>query len=95
MFDTYFVVLLDQCFSIFKGSRHPLGLKNAWRHPTMPKMTKLGTPSRKLVFIYSYMLFQYLAALLAPPHGTLVCRGTLVGNHWSRRVLLYQCAAVP
>ncbi len=29
------------------------------------------------------MLFQFLVAPLAPPQGTLVCRGTLVGNHWS------------
>jgi hypothetical protein len=29
-------------------------------------------------------LFQYLAAPFAPPHGTLVFRGTLVGNHWTR-----------
>jgi hypothetical protein len=27
---------------------------------------------------------QYLAAPLGPLHGTLVCRGTPVENHWFR-----------
>ncbi len=37
--------------------------------------------------MYINMLFKYLAAPLAPPHGTLVFRGTLVGNHCINRMI--------
>jgi len=40
-------------------------------------------------------MIQYLAAPLAPPHGTLVCRGTPVGNHCSTPVFFNLGSAEP
>ena len=45
-------------------------------------MTIWGTLRSKT--LTKRQLMQYLAEHLAPSHSTLVCRGTLVVNHWSR-----------
>jgi len=34
---------LDQCFSTFFGSRHPVRLKKIWQHPYLDKTTIWGT----------------------------------------------------
>ena len=47
-------------------------------------MTIWGTLSSKTQ--RRRLSIQYLAAPLAPSHGTLVCRGTPVGNHWTKLI---------
>ncbi len=47
-------------------------------------MTIWGTLSNKTQ--KKCHLFQYLVTPLAPIHGTLVGRGTLVGNHWFNKM---------
>jgi len=72
-------VLLEQYFSTFFGSRHPLRLKKIWRHPYLDKMTIWGTLSSKRIK-------KYLAAPLTPLHGTPV------GYHCLRKS---KCSAFP
>ncbi len=45
---SYIDIVLQQCFSTFFGSRHPVRLKKIWRHPYLAKMTIWGTLISKI-----------------------------------------------
>ena len=49
-----------------------VSIEDIWQHP-------------KVVYYIKITELQLLEAPMAPAQGTLVCRGTPVGNHWSRR----------
>jgi hypothetical protein len=70
-----FLFGLEQCFSTFFGSRHPVRLKKIWRHPYLD-IRQFGAPL--VVKELKKVVIQYLAAPLTPLYGTLVCRGTQV-----------------
>ncbi len=70
---------LEQCFSTFFGSQHPLRLNKFWRHPCVVQTITWGTLICKSPLVWPRTLANpKVCGTLSPSHGNPV------GNHCSR-----------